>query len=356
MAPPQGADLQLEARSAADGAWYDCALVFTSARPMIRFVGYGSEDDEPLRSLRHLRFSSLATEPSDCPAVRAGAAVTAFRRSPEAELWVDATVAAKRPGAHARGAPCDCCYTVAWADAQGQTAVGLQDICMLDPRPLEAHPDHARVLAALGRSPRKAAAPAAAASLAAGGGRAAGGARPRPRGPEPPGRAEHNGLSSEEDASDSSDSSESSSSEEEAEEAAEEEEAAAAAAPPPRAAPAPPPPRKAPPPAASPRQAARAAAAPPRAAAVPSPRRPPPPPPPPREEVPETDDEEEEAPPPRQQPRQPQRQPAAAAAAPALPLPPAEEPAGDGGGAWRLPAAASGPECTLCYGRTLQPG
>lgn len=73
----------------------------------LRFDGYGSEDEEPLRSLEALRFSSLAADPRDCPGIVPGTRVTGFKRSPAADLWVDAEVVGKRAGRH-EGGKCSC--------------------------------------------------------------------------------------------------------------------------------------------------------------------------------------------------------------------------------------------------------
>ncbi len=73
----------------------------------LRFDGYGSEDEEPLRSLDALRFSSIAADPRDCPAIIPGTRVTGFKRSPAADLWIDAEVVGKKAGRH-EGGKCSC--------------------------------------------------------------------------------------------------------------------------------------------------------------------------------------------------------------------------------------------------------
>lgn len=72
-----------------------------------RFDGYGTDDEEPVRELAALRFSSLAAEPRSCPAIQVGTRLTAFKRSAIEEVWVDAEVVAKRQGRH-EGGRCSC--------------------------------------------------------------------------------------------------------------------------------------------------------------------------------------------------------------------------------------------------------
>jgi hypothetical protein len=80
-------------------------------RLFLRFDGYDTEEEEPLRDLKQLRFSSLAAEAADCARVGPGTRLTGFKRSGDDEqgeaIWVDAEVVSKQSGPHARGR-CDC--------------------------------------------------------------------------------------------------------------------------------------------------------------------------------------------------------------------------------------------------------
>ncbi|PSC69245.1 chromodomain-helicase-DNA-binding 3 isoform X2 [Micractinium conductrix] len=144
--PPPAGSLQLEGRSAVDQAWYDCTVTQRGGGKLfMRFDGYGSDEEEPLRSLAQLRFSSLAAEPADCATLAPGTRVSAFKRSPESEIWVDAEVVGKKEGRH-DGGKCACSFTVEWRaskDAGRRADVRISELCLLDPRPLSQHPQHA---------------------------------------------------------------------------------------------------------------------------------------------------------------------------------------------------------------------
>lgn len=49
---------------------YDCEVVVRGGSLFMRFEGYSTDEEEPLRELSALRFSSLAAEPADCPQAR----------------------------------------------------------------------------------------------------------------------------------------------------------------------------------------------------------------------------------------------------------------------------------------------
>lgn len=86
---------------------YDCEVVQRGGALFMRFDGYGTEDDEPLRELSALRFSSGAAEPADCPTLVPGTRVTGFKCSPAADLWIDAEIVGKKAGRH-DGGKCTC--------------------------------------------------------------------------------------------------------------------------------------------------------------------------------------------------------------------------------------------------------
>ncbi|PSC69243.1 SAWADEE HOMEODOMAIN-like protein 1, partial [Micractinium conductrix] len=144
--PPPAGSLQLEGRSAVDQAWYDCTVTQRGGGKLfMRFDGYGSDEEEPLRSLAQLRFSSPRRRARDCATLAPGTRVSAFKRSPESEIWVDAEVVGKKEGRH-DGGKCACSFTVEWRaskDAGRRADVRISELCLLDPRPLSQHPQHA---------------------------------------------------------------------------------------------------------------------------------------------------------------------------------------------------------------------
>ncbi|PIA42755.1 hypothetical protein AQUCO_02000303v1 [Aquilegia coerulea] len=93
-APPKGeklpdiSDLEFEAKSSKDGAWYDVAhflthRVLNSGEPevRVRFVGFGSEEDEWVNVKTGVRERSLPLESSECHKVNVGDLVLCFHRS-----------------------------------------------------------------------------------------------------------------------------------------------------------------------------------------------------------------------------------------------------------------------------------
>lgn len=86
---------------------YDCEVVARPGALSVHFDGYASDEDEPLESLDDVRFSSLAAEPADCPALVPGTKVMGFRRLGEEAVWIDARLTARRQRSH-EGGKCSC--------------------------------------------------------------------------------------------------------------------------------------------------------------------------------------------------------------------------------------------------------
>uniref|UniRef100_A0A2P2JYE0 Sequence-specific DNA binding/transcription factor n=1 Tax=Rhizophora mucronata TaxID=61149 RepID=A0A2P2JYE0_RHIMU len=78
--------MEFEAKSARDGAWYDVAS-FLSERyldtgdpeVLVRFAGFGQEEDEWLNIHKHVRQRSLPCEASECVAVLPGDLILCFQ-------------------------------------------------------------------------------------------------------------------------------------------------------------------------------------------------------------------------------------------------------------------------------------
>lgn len=73
----------------------------------MRFNGYGTDEEEPLHDLSGIRFASMAAEAEDCPQIVPGTLLSGYKRSPQADLWLDAEVVSKKPGKH-EGGKCHC--------------------------------------------------------------------------------------------------------------------------------------------------------------------------------------------------------------------------------------------------------
>ncbi|CAM8957650.1 unnamed protein product [Rhodiola kirilowii] len=127
--------MEFEARSARDGAWYD-ATAFLSLKNLeagdpevlVRFAGFGPEDDEWINVRKHIRHRSLPCEPSECVAVLPGDLILCFQEGKEQALYFDAHVLdAQRRRHDVRG--CRCRFLVRYDHDQSEEIVPLRKIC-----------------------------------------------------------------------------------------------------------------------------------------------------------------------------------------------------------------------------------
>uniref|UniRef100_A0A7N0V4D3 SAWADEE domain-containing protein n=1 Tax=Kalanchoe fedtschenkoi TaxID=63787 RepID=A0A7N0V4D3_KALFE len=128
-------NMEFEARSARDGAWYDVAA-FLSVRNkdtddpevLVRFVGLTPEEDEWIKVSKHVRHRSLPCEASECVAVLPGDLILCFQEAPEQALYFDAHVLdAQRMKHDSRG--CRCSFMVRYDHDQFEEVVPLRKIC-----------------------------------------------------------------------------------------------------------------------------------------------------------------------------------------------------------------------------------
>ncbi|PSS05841.1 Protein SAWADEE HOMEODOMAIN like [Actinidia chinensis var. chinensis] len=127
--------MEFEAKSARDGAWYDVAL-FLSHRSLdtgdpealVRFTGFGSEEDEWVNIRKHVRQRSLPCESSECVAVLPRDLVLCFQEVKEQALYFDAHVLdAQRRRHDVRG--CRCRFLVRYDHDQSEEIVPLRKVC-----------------------------------------------------------------------------------------------------------------------------------------------------------------------------------------------------------------------------------
>ncbi|XP_022848451.1 protein SAWADEE HOMEODOMAIN HOMOLOG 2 isoform X1 [Olea europaea var. sylvestris] len=144
--------LEFEAKSARDGAWfllvndndflshvfllrYDVAT-FLSHRSLetgdpevlVRFSGFGPEEDEWVNVLKNVRQRSLPCESSECAAVLQGDLILCFQEGKEQALYFDARVLdAQRRRHDVRG--CRCRFLVRYEHDQSEEIVPLRKIC-----------------------------------------------------------------------------------------------------------------------------------------------------------------------------------------------------------------------------------
>ncbi|CAM9002334.1 unnamed protein product [Rhodiola kirilowii] len=127
--------MEFESRSARDGAWYDVASFLSlknletgSPEVLVRFAGFGPEEDEWINVTTHVRHRSLPCESSECVAVLPGDLILCFQEGKDQALYFDAHVLdAQRRRHDARG--CRCRFLVRYDHDQSEEIVPLRKIC-----------------------------------------------------------------------------------------------------------------------------------------------------------------------------------------------------------------------------------
>jgi len=128
-------EMEFEAKSARDGAWYDVASfvthrMFESGDPevRVRFAGFGAEEDEWVNVKKCVRQRSLPCEASECVVMLSGDLVLCFQEGKEQALYFDAHVLdAQRRRHDARG--CRCRFLVRYDHDQSEEIVPLWKVC-----------------------------------------------------------------------------------------------------------------------------------------------------------------------------------------------------------------------------------
>ncbi|GFP78635.1 protein sawadee homeodomain homolog 2 [Phtheirospermum japonicum] len=127
--------MEFEAKSARDGAWYDVSS-FLSYRSLetgepdalVRFAGFGPEEDEWVNIRRHVRQRSLPCESSECVIVLPGDLILCFQEGKEQALYFDAHVLDSQRRRHdVRG--CRCRFLVRYDHDESEEIVPLRKIC-----------------------------------------------------------------------------------------------------------------------------------------------------------------------------------------------------------------------------------
>ncbi|CAA0816012.1 Protein SAWADEE HOMEODOMAIN HOMOLOG 2 [Striga hermonthica] len=130
-----GCQMEFEAKSARDGAWYDVTY-FLSCRSsgtgdpevLVRFAGFGPEEDEWINVRKHVRQRSLPCESSECVAVLPGDLALCFQEGKEQALYFDAHILNTERRRHdVRG--CRCRFVVRYDHDQAEEVVPLRKIC-----------------------------------------------------------------------------------------------------------------------------------------------------------------------------------------------------------------------------------
>ncbi|CAL0333739.1 unnamed protein product [Lupinus luteus] len=132
---PESSVMEFEARSGRDGAWYDVAsflslryLETNDPEVLVRFAGFGPDEDEWINVRRNVRPRSLPCESSECIVVLPGDLILCFQEGREQALYFDAHVLdAQRRRHDVRG--CRCRFLVRYDHDQTEEIVPLKKIC-----------------------------------------------------------------------------------------------------------------------------------------------------------------------------------------------------------------------------------
>ncbi|XP_065862016.1 protein SAWADEE HOMEODOMAIN HOMOLOG 2 isoform X2 [Euphorbia lathyris] len=134
-ATPENSYMEFEAKSSRDGAWYDVGT-FLSHRHLdtgdpevlVRFAGFGPDEDEWINIRKHVRQRSLPCEASECVAVLPGDLILCFQEGKDQALYYDAHVLdAQRRRHDVRG--CRCRFLVRYDHDLSEEIVPLRKVC-----------------------------------------------------------------------------------------------------------------------------------------------------------------------------------------------------------------------------------
>ncbi|XP_058747385.1 protein SAWADEE HOMEODOMAIN HOMOLOG 2-like isoform X2 [Vicia villosa] len=146
---PENSVMEFEAKSGRDGAWYDVAnflsyrhLESSDPEVLVRFSGFGSDEDEWINVRKNVRPRSLPCESSECVAVLAGDLILCFQEGKEQALYFDAHVLdAQRRRHDVRG--CRCRFLVRYDHDQSEEIVTLRKVCRRPETDYRLHQLHA---------------------------------------------------------------------------------------------------------------------------------------------------------------------------------------------------------------------
>ncbi|RLM86731.1 hypothetical protein C2845_PM04G14910 [Panicum miliaceum] len=129
---PDLEELEFEAKSSKDSAWYDIALFLAHRRNRageievrVRFEGFGADEDEWVNVKKCIRQRSIPLESSQCRSIVEGDLVLCFREGNEEALHFDAHVLEVQRKQHdIRG--CRCIFLVEYDHDRSQERVSLR--------------------------------------------------------------------------------------------------------------------------------------------------------------------------------------------------------------------------------------
>ncbi|XP_008810648.1 protein SAWADEE HOMEODOMAIN HOMOLOG 1 isoform X5 [Phoenix dactylifera] len=132
---PDETNLEFEARSSRDGAWYDVATFLThrvlssgELEVRVRYQGFGAEEDEWVNVKKAVRERSVPLESSECWKVAVGDLVLCFQENAEQATYYDARVIEIQRKLHdIRG--CRCLFLIQYDHDQTEEKVNLRRLC-----------------------------------------------------------------------------------------------------------------------------------------------------------------------------------------------------------------------------------
>ncbi|XP_057504272.1 protein SAWADEE HOMEODOMAIN HOMOLOG 1-like isoform X2 [Actinidia eriantha] len=129
-------ELEFEAKSSIDGAWYDVDAFLNhrflssgEAEVRLRFVGFGAEEDEWV-SVKNssIRVRSLPLEHAECGKLKIGDLVLCFQEKREQAIYYDAHIVEIQKRVHdIRG--CRCLFLIRYDNDKTEEQVRLRRLC-----------------------------------------------------------------------------------------------------------------------------------------------------------------------------------------------------------------------------------
>ncbi|XVF89155.1 hypothetical protein PTKIN_Ptkin19aG0107500 [Pterospermum kingtungense] len=134
---PDLSELEFEAKSSKDGAWYDVDMFLThrvlssgEAEVRVRFIGFGAEEDEWVNVKKAVRERSIPFEHSECHKVKVGDLVLCLQERRDQSIYYDAHVLDIERKMHdIRG--CRCLFLIKYDHDSSEERVRVRRLCRI---------------------------------------------------------------------------------------------------------------------------------------------------------------------------------------------------------------------------------
>ncbi|XP_014500340.1 protein SAWADEE HOMEODOMAIN HOMOLOG 2 isoform X1 [Vigna radiata var. radiata] len=128
-------ELEFEAKSSKDGAWYDVEAFLAhrflstgEAEVHVRFVGFGAEEDEWINIKSSVRQRSIPLENTECSNLNVGDSVLCFQERRDQAIYFDAQIVEIQRRMHdIRG--CRCLILIRYDHDNSEERVRLRRLC-----------------------------------------------------------------------------------------------------------------------------------------------------------------------------------------------------------------------------------